>query len=151
MNKLDMQEELKKNGMKLTKHRLAILEILTQKDQPVSAEKIFFEMQKMDVAINLSTVYRNLEALAEKGLVTKLSLSGDNRAVFEYNRRIHRHYLTCLGCKKILAIEDCPIKGYEHQIEAETGYQIVGHKLDLYGYCPECQKNSPGYKPGLAK
>jgi Fur family ferric uptake transcriptional regulator len=140
MRKPDIQEELKKNGMKSTKHRVAILDILIKKDQPISAENIFFEIQKMDVAINLSTVYRNLEALLEKGLVTKLSLSGDSRSVFEYNRKVHRHYLICLGCKKILAIEDCPIKGYEHQIEDETEYQIVGHKLDLYGYCPKCKE-----------
>ncbi|WP_414150762.1 Fur family transcriptional regulator [Acetobacterium carbinolicum] len=147
MKKLDMREKLKNNGMKSTKHRVAILEILIKKDQPVSAENIFFDMQKMDVSINLSTVYRNLEALAEKGLVTKLSLSGDNRSVFEYNKMVHRHYLICLGCKKILAIEHCPIKSYEHQIEDETDYEIVGHKLDLYGYCPKCKKNNPGYQP----
>ncbi len=140
MKKLDIQEELKKNGMKSTRHRVAILAILINKDQPVSAEKIFFEMQQMAIAINLSTVYRNLDALAEKGLVTKLSLAGDNRAVYEYKQTGHRHYLICLGCREILALEHCPIKGYADQIENETDYEIVGHQLDLYGYCKKCRK-----------
>ncbi|AFA48021.1 Fur family transcriptional regulator [Acetobacterium woodii] len=142
MKKPDIQENLKKKGLKSTKHRMAILDILVKKDHPIAAEQIFLEMQKMAISINLSTVYRNLEVLAEKNLVTKLALSGDDRYVYEYNRMIHRHYLICLGCKKILALEDCPIKGYEQQIESETDYQIVGHKLDLYGYCPSCRKNN---------
>ncbi|KNZ42069.1 Fur family transcriptional regulator [Acetobacterium bakii] len=140
MKKMTIQEDLKEKGLKSTKHRMAILDILVKKDHPISAEQIFFEIQEMDVAINLSTVYRNLEVLVEKSMVTKLTLSGDNRSVYEYNRMVHRHYLICLGCKKILAIEHCPIKKYEQQIESETDYKIVGHKLDLYGYCPECRE-----------
>jgi Fur family ferric uptake transcriptional regulator len=46
-----------------------------------------------------------------------------------------------LGCKKILSIEHCPLKGYEEILKKETDYAISGHKLDIYGYCPDCQKN----------
>lgn len=127
-------------GLKNTKHRTAILDILEQSDQPLTAEQVFIELKKRGVPANLSTVYRALEALSEKNLTVKLSIAGDGRTFFEYNRMVHKHYLVCLGCKKILAIKGCPLEEYEKVLEKETNYSIAGHKLDIYGYCPDCLK-----------
>ncbi len=135
-----MLKDLKDKGLKQTKHRLAILEILKSDDQPLSAEEVFRKLEEKKIQINLSTVYRNLDLLAEKEMLNKLTLSGDLRAVFEYNQKIHRHYLICLACNKIKVIEHCPLQGYEEGLSQETAYQIIGHKLDVYGYCPECLK-----------
>ncbi|WKY47586.1 transcriptional repressor [Eubacteriaceae bacterium ES3] len=132
-----ISENLKAKGLKLTKHRVAILSVLKKSEHPLSADDIFYELQNH--SINLSTVYRNLDLLCDKDLVLKLNLSGDNRTVYEYNSPAHRHYLVCLACKKIVPIEHCPLHGYEERLQCETGYSIVGHKLDVYGYCPTCQ------------
>jgi Fur family transcriptional regulator, ferric uptake regulator len=140
MDKIDNVNDLKRSGLKNTRHRTEILDILEQSEQPIAAEQVFLELRKKDISVNLSTVYRILEALADKELVTKLSLTNDNRALFEYNRMIHRHYLVCLGCKKILAIDHCLLEGYEKVLEKETNYVISGHKLDIFGYCPACRK-----------
>lgn len=141
MGKTDYQEDLKRSGLKNTKSRTGILHILEQKKQPISAEDVFLELKKRGIPANLSTVYRTLDALAEKELVTKQNIIGDNRALFEYNHMEHKHYLVCLGCKKIIAINRCPLKNYQEILEKETDYTIIGHKLDLYGYCPECREN----------
>jgi Fur family ferric uptake transcriptional regulator len=74
----------------------------------------------------------------------RLSIPGDNRALYEMNQMTHRHYLVCLGCKKILAIEHCPLKAYEKALGEKTDYAIAGHKLDIYGYCPECRRSMHG-------
>lgn len=132
-------DKLKHSGLKNTKSRRIILDILDQSNQPISAERISLELEKMKVSINLSTVYRTLETLSDKNLITKLSILDENRTLFEYNRKVHRHYLVCIKCKKILTIMACPIESYEKALEDETGFKIVGHKLYLYGYCPECQ------------
>lgn len=139
-NKTDYADDLKAGGLKKTRHRTAILDILDQSDQPVNAEQVYLKLKEENVSINLSTVYRILDALAVKNIVTKLSLSGDNKAFFEFNRKVHRHYLVCIECKKILAINDCPLEDYEKTLEKETNFSISGHKLDIYGYCPECKK-----------
>jgi len=142
MNKSDFADNLKINGLKSTKHRIAILDILKKSSQPISTEKIFQEMQKIKIAINLSTVYRTLEILSEKNLIIKLNFIGDNKTLFEMNHMIHTHHLICLGCKKILAINRCPLEGYEKALEIETNYSIAGHKLDIYGYCPDCRNKN---------
>lgn len=138
----DFSDELVRVGLKSTKQRSAILDILEQSDQPLAAEQVFLELKNRGVSANLSTVYRTLEVLSDRNLAVKLNISGDSRALFEYNRKIHRHYLICLGCKKIMAIHRCPLKDYEKALEEETNYSISGHKLDVYGYCPECQSRS---------
>ena len=132
-------EDLNHSGLRNTPHRTAILEILKRSEQPLAAEDVFLELKNREVPANLSTVYRTLDVLSAKKLVLKLSLPGDTRSLYEYNRMVHRHYLICLGCKKILAIESCPLGDYEKTLAKQTNYTIAGHKLDIYGYCPECR------------
>lgn len=140
---MDFTDDLKRSGLKSTRQRTAILDILAQSDQPIAAEQVYFELKQKDIPANLSTVYRTLEIFADKNLVSKLNISADSRTLFEYNQMIHRHYLICLGCKKILAINSCPLEDYEQSLATETDYLIVRHKLSIYGYCPECKKSLP--------
>lgn len=132
-------DNLKRNGLKNTKHRIAVLEILEHSDQPISAEQVFSELIAKKVMINLSTVYRVLDCLVSKNLAIKINISGNNKALFEYNHMVHKHYLVCLECKKIEAIECCPLKTYVESLEKEMDYTIAGHKLNIYGYCPKCK------------
>lgn len=142
MKQIQFDEILKRCGLKNTKTRLAVLDILEKSEQPVSAEQVFMELKSRHISANLSTVYRTLEVLSEKLIAKKLNIAGDNRTMFEYNRQVHRHYLVCLECKKILPIDFCPIKNYEKTLEEKTNFKISGHKLDVYGYCPECCKKN---------
>ncbi|MPM55173.1 Transcriptional regulator PerR [bioreactor metagenome] len=96
-------------------------------------------MKEMNITVDLSTVYRTLDTLCDKSLVKKINIDSDSRALYEYNRMLHTHYLVCLGCKKITAIKGCPLEDYEKNLAIETDYTIAGHKLDIYGYCPKCR------------
>lgn len=139
MKETELGETLKRCGLKKTKSRSAILDILEQSESPISAEQVFLELKERVIPTNLSTVYRTLDTFADKKLVKKLTLSGDSRNLYEYNRMIHRHYLICLGCNKIVSIDSCPLADYEKHLAEETNYKITGHKLDIYGYCPDCR------------
>lgn len=140
MKKNNDMNAVKLSGLKNTKCRTAILKVLEQSNQPIPAEQIFLELKEKNVTANLSTVYRTLDILAEKNLATKLNITGDNRALYEINRMEHRHYLVCLGCKKITSIDSCPVEEYEKRLAKETDYLISGHRLDIFGYCPECRE-----------
>jgi len=139
-DKLCYEDEIKQSGLKMTKNRKAIIDMLLQKNCPIAAEQIYLELKKNKVEINLSTIYRTLEALENKGLVTKLNIMDNDRMFFEYNKLGHRHYLVCVGCKKIVTVNGCPLESYEKALEKETNFTMVGHKLYLYGYCLDCQR-----------
>ncbi len=137
---MDFKKELKSSGLKKTKHRTEILEILDRSDQPIPAEDVYLDLKERGVTVNLSTVYRTLETLSDRGLATKVKISGEKRALYELNRMVHKHYLVCLECKKMMAIESCPLEGYEKKLAEKTDYLISGHRLDIYGYCPQCRE-----------
>lgn len=135
---MECEERLKSNGLKITKSRKAILDILIRSDQPMAVEQIFVILKEEQIDINLSTVYRTLESLENKELVTKISIMDDDRMLFEYNQLVHRHYLVCVTCKKMISVKNCPLGSYERTLEHETHFNIIGHKLYLYGYCENC-------------
>lgn len=133
---------LKREGLKNTKHRNAILEVLEEGDQPVTAERMFLELKEKNISINLSSVYRILESLVSKGLAIKSNLTGDNKASYELNRLEHRHHLICSGCKKMVSIDGCPLEEYEKQLKDKMDFDITGHKLEIFGLCRECRQAS---------
>jgi len=135
----DCEAFLKKSGFKYTKQREAILHTFEDSKRPVTAEDVYMELKKQGVPVNLSTVYRTLEMMTDKNLLQKFGIPGDARMFFAPNCTGHRHYLVCMGCKKILPIEHCPLAEYEKALAKETSYTISGHSLDIFGYCPDCQ------------
>jgi len=136
---INYKEILKREGIKNTKHRCSIIEILGKSDAPVTAEDIFIRLHESSKSICLSTVYRTLETLISKGLVSKTIISSDNRAVYELNTAEHKHHLVCVGCKRMVSIDGCPFNEYEKEIQGKNGFDITGHKLEIYGFCPECR------------
>ena len=126
-------------GLKNTKSRNLIYDILGQCDVPVTAEQIFLKLKESGASINLSTVYRVLEIFVSKGIALKSNTAENNKALFELNRMEHKHHLVCVGCKKMLSIDGCPLDEYEKALRDKMGFDVTGHKLEIYGYCQDCK------------
>ena len=131
--------KLKNSDLKITDPRRRVLDILENSGVPVSAESIYLMIRGDSVKTNLSTVYRTLETFIDKGLAARFNVEKEKKAFYESIREKHRHYLVCLGCHKIMALDICPLSLYEKELEKNTDYSIVKHKLVLYGYCPQCK------------
>jgi len=137
---LTNRELLKKYNIKYSKQRDAILTVLKNYRKPLTSEQIYDECRRVVQNLSLSTVYRILNTFVDEGLALKTNLDRENRSLFELERHEHRHHLLCLGCSKIVQISSCPLKQYELEIQDELGYHITSHKLEIYGYCPDCRK-----------
>lgn len=136
----EYRELMNKHGIKNTKQREMIFEILERSECPITAEDIFLKLKEADEDINLSTVYRNLEMLCTKGIVTKTTFMNDDKARFELCGTAHKHHLICLKCNRMVQIDGCPLERLEKTLEDKTSFDITGHKLEIYGYCPDCKK-----------
>jgi len=134
------KELLKREGIKNTKHRIAILEILEDSDSPRTAEQLFISLRDKTASIDLSTVYRTLDTFASKSLVIKSNRGDDGKALYEFNHNEHKHHLLCVGCHKLISIEDCPIGELQQILKRKIDFDITGHKLEIYGYCHDCKK-----------
>ncbi|CAK7003061.1 hypothetical protein CIW83_13465 [Tissierella sp. P1] len=138
MRRIDNKEIFSKHGIKNTKQRNVILDILKKTDSPITAEEIFIRSQDSNVNMNFSTVYRILNTFVLKDIAIKTSIGEDDKNLYELNMEEHSHYLICLSCKKMIKIGHCPLEEYESQIQRNTKFHIIGHKLEIHGYCPEC-------------
>ncbi len=136
---------LKEQGLRCTPGRKAILEVLGEAGRPLDAQEIFLSLQKGTGKQSLSTVYRALEVLEARGLVRQSYQGEQGEAYYEPALGSHRHYLHCRSCGAVLPLEGCPLGDYEAALERRTGYRITGHRLDLYGDCPQCQRKEAGH------
>ncbi|MDD2371155.1 MAG: Fur family transcriptional regulator [Firmicutes bacterium] len=136
---MEIKDVLKNKGLKITKKRIGILKVLDMVEYPVDVLEIKDKLNDNDIEINLSTVYRALEDMAEVGIVNRVNFSSDTRVFYELNRNGHHHYLHCLKCKALVIIDGCPLDDYQEDLAKKTKYDLTGHNLDIYGYCPKCQ------------
>ena len=128
--------------LKKTKQREAILSVVEKADSPVSAEYIYDRIKELFPHVAISTVYRNLDKFLEAGLLKKESFN-DGIMWFSPARQ-HGHFIVCTGCGAKLPLPHCPLSAMEDSLAKETGFQISGHHITLYGKCPNCQKKFHG-------
>jgi Fur family ferric uptake transcriptional regulator len=124
-------------GIKKTRQREAVLAVLENAGRPVSASDICSQTEKNGEAVWLSTVYRILELLVRKGIAAKIAVMNSEMALYEINRSQHKHYAICVGCHKIISMNNCPLERFIPNLEDED-FHVTGHNLEIYGYCKDC-------------
>lgn len=133
--------EKKLSKIKQTKPRRLVMDVLREAEKPLSAVQILVEIEKTGEQIWLSTIYRILDLFVEKNIAIKSTLLDQDQAVYGLNQYQHTHYAVCIGCHRIITMDNCPIAcdSFEPSLR-EDGFRITGHKIELYGYCSECDK-----------
>ncbi|WP_425802629.1 Fur family transcriptional regulator [Desulfitobacterium sp. Sab5] len=139
----DINALLAKEGVKSTKHRKAILELLENSDIPLTADEIFLALKENNTSIWLSTVYRTLEMLTEKEVVIKSTLMGEDKARYEIKHDEHKHRFVCVECHKMIPLLDCPLEEFEKKLKTKMDFDVTGHNLEIYGYCHDCKHRAP--------
>jgi Fur family transcriptional regulator, ferric uptake regulator len=139
MQKTDNKELFTSQGLKNTKSRNLVYNILEGSDLPITAEQVFLKLKENESSINLSTVYRVLEVFVSKEIALKSSMTESSTALFELNRREHKHHLVCVSCRKMFSIDGCPFEELEKHLHENMDFDVTGHRLEIYGYCRNCK------------
>lgn len=121
--------------MRMTNQRKEIMNLLKKSSQPKSAEMIYEELP--DHTMNLSTIYRTMDAFFQEGLISKSNMN--NTAYYYLNHKHHHHYLICLGCQKMYEM-DCHIDHIADEVAKNHHFKITHHDMTVYGYCESCQQ-----------
>ncbi|MHB8482845.1 MAG: Fur family transcriptional regulator [Nitrospiria bacterium] len=135
-----LRKHIQGHQMKLTRQRQIILETFLSMPRHVSAEELYEGSVKKNSSIGLATVYRTLHLLSQAGL-TQGREFGDGQTRYElvYNHHHHDH-LICVLCGRIIEFENMDIEHLQEQVAKEHSFIIQRHKLELYGYCKDCQE-----------
>jgi len=125
--------DLRKAGLKVTRPRLRILEILEAAEpHHLSAEDVYRELLANDHDFGLATVYRVLSQFETAGIVTRHHFAG-GQAVFELDTGDNHDHIVCLKSGEVAEFKDVRIEKRLKQIASELGYTLTDHRIVLYG------------------
>jgi len=126
-------------GMKSTRQRRQILDVFVSARRHLSAEELTLLVKKTDAGIGYATVYRTMKLLAGAGLAHERRFE-DGVTRFEYAAaEKHHDHLICTRCGKIIEFENEKIEQLQHGVAKKNRFQVLSHKLELYGLCSDCQ------------
>ncbi|HBI3840532.1 transcriptional repressor [Enterococcus faecium] len=135
------KQQLHEAGFKLTPQREATLLVLLENEKEhLSAEEIFFLVEKKSPEIGLATVYRTLEILTELKIVDKVSFN-DGLARYDLRKegaKHFHHHLLCLNCGTIEEVEEDLLLEVEQVVEERYHFLVKDHRLTFHGICQEC-------------
>ncbi|MDA2933525.1 transcriptional repressor [Acidobacteria bacterium AH-259-D05] len=132
---------LRNNGRKMTRQRQMVVESFLLTGGHVSTEDLYQLVRKKDKKLGFVTVFRTLKALADCGIARKIDLN-DGRIRFEHSyRRPHHHHIVCVECNRTIEFVSPEGERIQDEITSQYGFKPVRHTLQIFGVCPECQKD----------
>jgi len=140
----ELLDQLKINGYKITEPRQMVLEVLlANQDRFLSVDAIYTEVKRLFPPVNMTTVYRNLEALETIGVLDR-TLFDNQTAYFKLICQTHHHHhMICTGCGRMTVIDFCPLEGLKRLAKKER-FLIEGHRLEVFGKCEKCINRKHG-------
>lgn len=126
-------EILLQNGYKRTKNRDILLRYFGASGHYATALQIRTAVEEENPGISFDTVYRNLAVFSALGILDETELNGER--LFRMQCADHHHHFICIVCGKTKAIPNCPMDEVTVNL---SGYEVLGHKFEIYGKCPLC-------------
>lgn len=119
-------------GLRLTGQRRTIARVLEAASDHPDVEELYNRASAEDPRISLATVYRTVKLFEEAGILEKLEF-GDGRARYEDAEREHHDHLIDIHSGEVIEFVDAGIEALQEKIARKLGYELRGHKLELYG------------------
>lgn len=118
-------------GLRMTEQRRTIAGVLQAADDHPDVEELYNRASAADPRISLATVYRTVKLFEETGILEKHEF-GDGRARYEAADREHHDHLIDVHSGEVIEFVDPEIEALQEKIAAKLGYELKGHRLELY-------------------
>lgn len=125
-------ERCEAKGLRMTEQRRVIATVLEDSHDHPDVEELYARASGVDAGISLATVYRTVKLFEEAGILEKLEFR-DGRARYEDAERDHHDHLIDLKSGEVIEFVDAEIEALQEKIAAKLGYELKGHRLELYG------------------
>lgn len=131
-----LRRTLESHGHRFTVQRAAVYDVLSGTTSHPTADDVFTSVRGDVPDISLATVYKALEAFVSCGVARKLTL-GTGPARYDSRTDDHEH-IRCLSCGRVQDIEGAGPADWMEGLAGLTRFDVVGYRLELEGYCPDC-------------
>ena len=119
-------------GVKLTDQRRLIARTMSEADDHPDVDELYNRVSKIDSKISIATVYRTVKLFEETGILAKHDFKG-GKARYEEMRESHHDHLVDIKSGEIIEFVDDEIEKLQKKVAEKYGYDLVDHKLELYG------------------
>lgn len=144
VNEKDLVEAVHRQGKRLTRQRLLVLDILEQSAEHLDAEEVFERARKRDPRVGIATVYRTLALLKEFGLVDE-HLFGEDHGHFETKQTDAPHFhFTCVKCGKVIEFQSKLVMKLARQLCEKENLQVMEMHVHFTGFCGDCRTGEQG-------
>ena len=132
---------LREKGVRLTRQRELLLELIDKSGEHLDAERLFQLANEKVPKLNRVTVYRTLKLQKQGGLVDELDLMhyGGDQHYYETRMKQEHAHVICLKCGKVEEFFGEPLQRLRRQIESHFGFHILLARTEVGGYCSHCQ------------
>jgi Fe2+ or Zn2+ uptake regulation protein len=136
----NLQKTLRQRGIRLTRQRRVILEVMDSAEQHLDVDQILDRAQKIDPEVHLVTVYRTIDLLKKQRLIDELDLlhlRGDRHYYETHGPRDHIH-VACIRCGKVREFESRLYESLMQQIAQDCAIQVTISRTEVGGICHDC-------------
>ena len=119
-------------GVKLTDQRKIIAKVMSESDDHPDVDELYKRVSKIDPRISIATIYRTVKLFEECGILTKHEFKGE-KARYEKLNESHHDHLIDIKTGEIIEFVDDEIEKLQKKVAEKYGYELVDHKLELYG------------------
>lgn len=126
----------------MTRYARQILDLINQSQEHMTAEQLYLELKKLEPKVVQATVYNNLNALYQEGMIRKLSMECTPDRYDKIQRHDH------LVCKICGALSDICFDEITQDLERQLGESILSYDLKVFYLCSKCrEKKEKGVLP----
>ena len=136
-----IENSLKERGVRMTRQRRILLDLLDRSGRHLDAESLYKLAKEKDPKLNRVTVYRTLKLLKQGGLVDELDLAHFESEKHYYETRLkqeHAHII-CLRCGRVEEFFGEQLQAVRGQVQSQFGFEIAFARTEIGGYCSHCQ------------
>ena len=124
-------EKCLSQGIRMTSQRHVIVGVIGDSEDHPDVDELYRRAVNEDSTISIATVYRTVKLLEEAGVIDRLEF-GDGRARYEESGQHHEH-LVDVETGEVIEFYHAELEALKEQIAQEMGYELVDHRLELFG------------------
>ena len=141
--KIDIEALCADKGLRITEQRRVIAQILSEAEDHPDAEELYRRASAIDPHISIATVYRTVKLFEDAGILERHDFR-DGRSRYEEVPDSHHDHLIDLQTGRVIEFRNEDIERLQRLIAEELGFELVDHRLELYGV-PRGSKKSAGH------
>lgn len=129
---------LKKRGLRNTPERRSIITEIFASHDHFDVEELYFRLRNKDVKVSKASIYRALPLLIDSGLIREVYHQDGHHHYEHILGHSHHCHLFCTVCDEVVEFTDERLDRLEEELGERFGFDISGHRLEVYGVCPKC-------------